>query len=135
VSDITITFTDALVVMTCWCGINHAVPQDLRDFQQRQHDNGDKQTGIYCPLGHSHIKAGPGKAKRLQRDLERADERARGNLRALETERRRHSATKGQLTKVKKRIGKGICPCCNRHFANVERHMATQHPDLHDETT
>jgi hypothetical protein len=133
VSNLTLTFTDTLVVMTCWCGMNHAVPQDLRDYQARQHDNGEVQTRIFCPLGHSHVRAGKGKAELLQRDLERADHRARANLAALETERRSHSATKGQLTKVKKRIGKGICPCCNRHFANVERHMATQHPDFHGE--
>ena len=129
-NELTISFTDTLVVVTCWCGINHAVPADLRDFQQRQFDNGEEQRGIYCPLGHQHIKAGTGKAKRLQRDLERSEARASERLAELETERRRHSATKGQLTKVKKRIGKGVCPCCNRHFTNVERHMERQHPEL-----
>ena len=51
---LTIEFTDKLVVVTCWCGINHAVPEDLRNHQRRQHDNGQSVTGIYCPLGHSH---------------------------------------------------------------------------------
>lgn len=129
-NDLTISFTDTLVVVTCWCGINHAVPADLRRFQQRQWENGEANiTSIYCPLGHQHQPAGEGKAKRLQRQLDRSEARARERLAELETERRRHSATKGTVTKLKKRVGKGVCPCCNRHFANVERHMGTKHPD------
>lgn len=27
-----------------------------------------------------------------------------------------------------KRVGKGVCPCCNRTFQNLGRHMATKHP-------
>lgn len=23
----------------------------------------------------------------------------------------------------------GVCPCCNRSFTNVRRHMTSQHPD------
>lgn len=38
-------------------------------------------------------------------------------------------ATKGRLTKTKKRIANGVCPCCNRHFVNLERHMTGKHPD------
>lgn len=53
----------------------------------------------------------------------------RTEQRRLESERRAHAATKGQLTKTKKRIANGVCPCCNRSFANLERHMAGQHPD------
>ncbi|MBV6448554.1 hypothetical protein [Nitrosomonas sp.] len=32
-------------------------------------------------------------------------------------------AYKGQATKIKRRVGRGVCPCCNRHFENLERHM------------
>lgn len=68
-SDLTIEFTDRLVVVTCWCGINHAIPQDLKNFQRRQHDEGREVTGIYCPLGHSHVPSGEGKAAKLERQL------------------------------------------------------------------
>lgn len=47
----------------------------------------------------------------------------------LEAERRAHAATKGQLTKTRKRVAGGVCPCCNRSFVNLGRHMAGQHPD------
>lgn len=38
------------------------------------------------------------------------------------------TATKGQLTKARKREVNGVCPCCNRTFADVQRHMANKHP-------
>lgn len=36
---------------------------------------------------------------------------------------------KGVVAKVKKRVGHGVCPCCTRSFANLRRHMLSQHPD------
>lgn len=39
------------------------------------------------------------------------------------------SAKKGQLTKLKKRVANGACPCCNRHFSDLYRHIQSQHPD------
>lgn len=38
-------------------------------------------------------------------------------------------AEKGAKTKLKKRIAKGACPCCNRHFVNLQRHIEGQHPE------
>jgi hypothetical protein len=29
---------------------------------------------------------------------------------------------------MKKRAVAGVCPCCNRHFRELERHMASKHP-------
>lgn len=130
----TMSFQGTLVVVTCWCGMRHAVPEELDDVQQRQHRDGENQTDIYCPLGHCHIRAGKGEAARERQRREQAEARAKAIQDQLDAETRSHSATKGQLTKAKKRVGKGTCPCCNRHFTNVERHMATKHPDYAEET-
>jgi len=43
--------------------------------------------------------------------------------------RRSRDGMKGALTKAKKRIGNGTCPCCSRHFKNVEAHMKNKHPE------
>lgn len=40
----------------------------------------------------------------------------------------RVAAYKGQVTKVKRRVSKGVCPCCNRTFENLARNMESQHP-------
>jgi hypothetical protein len=42
--------------------------------------------------------------------------------------RKSRDGMKGALRKVKVRIGRGVCPCCNRTFENLRRHMETQHP-------
>ena len=39
------------------------------------------------------------------------------------------AAYKGHLTRVKRRVGNGVCPCCNRTFKNLADHMTTKHPD------
>jgi hypothetical protein len=33
------------------------------------------------------------------------------------------------MTRIKKRVAAGVCPCCNRSFKDLARHMAGQHPD------
>jgi len=52
-----------------------------------------------------------------------------------DTEARRARAYKGHLGRTRKRIGSGTCPCCNRHFQNLGRHMKGQHPEYGKETT
>lgn len=41
---------------------------------------------------------------------------------------RQLSAARGQVTRIKNRVGNGVCPCCNRSFGNLHRHMQTKHP-------
>ncbi len=38
------------------------------------------------------------------------------------------SAYKGCITKIKRRVQNGVCPCCNRTFQNLQRHMTAKHP-------
>ena len=114
------------------CGITFAVP-DTWDKARR---NDGK--GFYCPNGHSLFY---GKTT-LEKQLEAA-KRHRDNLSAALTasqdqvvaERKAHATTKGKLTKTRKRVGNGVCPCCNRSFADLGRHMAGQHPDYADTNT
>ncbi len=129
-------FQGTLVVMRCWCGIQHAVPEALRDLQLRQHHDGKNSLFIWCPLGHQHKPAAKTRVKQLEQDLDRkhralANEQSRHDqtreeLRHTEASRR---AEKGAKTKIKKRIAHGVCPCCHRTFANVAAHMKTQHPE------
>lgn len=117
------------------CGVRFGVPIG---YTARRRE--DKQT-FYCPNGHS-MAYSESEADRLrterdrlaqriaQRDDEIKDKQAEiERQRALnETAWRRVSAAKGQITKLKNRAAKGVCPCCNRHFTNLERHMHSQHP-------
>ncbi len=115
------TYTGTLTITTCWCGIRHALPRELYDWAHRT----GRET--YCPLGHSGVYKGSENEelrqqnKRLQAQLTHAvDQR--------EAAERSARALRGHLTRLRNRIVAGVCPWCHRHFSNVERHVAGQHP-------
>lgn len=122
----TLTYTQALVVETCWCGIPHAIPSEL---SRQARDNG---TAVYCPLGHAWVVSQT-RAEKLAAELEEQKRRTKAARDLLAAEERSHSATRGHLTRTKKRHAAGVCPCCNRTFAQLARHMATKHPDWNPE--
>lgn len=71
----------------------------------------------------------------LKRQLHEKDEQLKREQKRTEWAKneaaiseRRRAALKGQVTKIKNRVGNGVCPCCNRTFANLGRHMTHQHP-------
>lgn len=125
-----------LYILDCAdCGVVFAI---TRDYEERRRDDGAK---FYCPNGHvnqwyeSEADRAKKRAAELEKRLARTEEDRSRYQEWLRTEREAHkaterslSATKGVVTRTKRRIGKGVCPCCNRHFTNVERHMTTQHP-------
>lgn len=118
------------VLDCCQCGMTFGMSTDFERRRREDHD------WWYCPKGHQQHFAGPSdteKAKRRATELERRlasreedllAERMRRN-----EERRRHAATKGQLTKARKRADAGVCQHCNRTFANVARHVEHMHPE------
>jgi hypothetical protein len=128
----TMTYTGTLVIETCWCGIAHAIPADL---QRQARENG---TRVFCPLGHTWVYQETD-AQRERKRRERAENDAtflRQRLdqarAATEHEKARANGYKGALAKSKKRSAKGVCPVpgCKRHFVDVQRHVASKHPDF-----
>jgi hypothetical protein len=131
----TITYTGILAIEECYkCHITFAMPQDL---QKRARERGET---FYCPLGHSQVYSTT-EVQKLQAKLEReerwrkvAETSARAARDQADAAERSARAYRGHVTRIKKRIGNGVCPCCQRHFTNVERHMASQHPEFQDGT-
>lgn len=102
-----------------------------REFYNRARENG---TSFHCPQGHAqhYTKTEIRKLKeeldRKNFDLKRAQERGdRWYEQNAKTERRL-TATRGVVTRIKNRVGHGVCPCCNRTFKDLARHMEGQHP-------
>lgn len=120
-----ITVTETLVKVTCGlCGGVYAIAQR---YHKKCYEDAKMWSCPYCRRRWGF----PGKSQ-TQQERERADraeDRVRSLRCALSATERSLSATKGVVTRTKNRVGKGVCPCCNRHFANVERHMASQHPE------
>jgi len=108
----------------CHCGIMFAIPQALEQRARK-----DQAIWFYCPNGHHQHYSGKTAEQKATERAKRAEARATALTDQLEASERSKSALKGVVTRTKKRIGKGVCPCCNRHFTNVERHMHSQHPD------
>lgn len=70
-------------------------------------------------------------AARESRRRQYAERTAEIERETAERERRSAAAYKGHATRIRNRIKNGVCPAgCNRHFDNVQRHIATKHPDF-----
>ncbi len=122
------TFT---VEHCCNCGVAFGLSTSHRNELVKTHD------WFYCPNGHRQHYTGQTEAERLQRELDaekRRTEYARADANRRREERIRveHQlrSVKGHQTRLKKRIAGGACPCCNRTFENLARHMTTKHPEF-----
>ena len=105
------------------CGCIFGVPAGFTE--QRRKDKRD----FYCPNGHS-MSYTESEADKLRRERDRLTQRlAQKDDEIKDLENRRRAAF-GQVTKLRKRIGNGVCPCCTRSFTNLQRHMKTEHPDF-----
>lgn len=133
--------TISFVEQTCCvkgCGVEFAVTAAF-DKQRIE-----KKDTFYCPNGHAQHYCGQTEADKFRAEklrLEASVEWERSRVRRLEeknaAERLATRAQKGRATRfknerdtIRKRIANGVCPCCNRHFTNVMRHIAGQHPNF-----
>lgn len=102
------------------------------NFARSRREDGQN---FYCPSGH-HNYYGETEVARLQRALD-AKKRREEILEAevnrqreyKEAAQRSAAAAHGQVTTIKKRVANGACPCCKRSFADLHRHMTSQHPN------
>lgn len=85
------------------CGIQFAVPERWLDDRRSKHDT------FYCPNGHPRVFAAESREEKLAR--ERAEDET--------TDERRLRG-----------VAAGVCPCCNRTFQQLARHMASKHPNV-----
>ncbi len=118
------------------CGMEFAIPDWFMQDRRNDHQS------FYCPK--QHLNYYPEKsALDLANDAlveekhlrEQAEARAASRAERLaeqhrETARvaRRLSATQGVVTRHKKKIAAGRCPCCSTTFKDLATHMKTRHP-------
>lgn len=136
-STIFIESTQLCTVNCASCGVLFALPEEMNDQRRRDGE------AFHCPSGHRNVYNPNDETARLKRqlaqtqtDLERQEAEVRrvresrdlANKRA-EFERQRANGFKGAMRKTKKRVGAGVCLCCNRTFSALARHMAAKHPE------
>jgi hypothetical protein len=132
-ANLTLEHTGTLVIHECpACFVLHAIPKRME--RERLADGGS----VFCPNGHKwHFTVTEvDKLKKQLADAKQTREWLDGRLTHEQDQRRAAersaSAYKGQATRLRKRVTAGVCPApaCHRHFANLERHIASKHPDL-----
>lgn len=125
-------------VETCYtCKVEFGLPRSVYEVLQQMAE----KTTFYCPYGHpQHYVSGQTEAEKLRQERDRLTQRLAekdDTIRALEDARvaaeKRASVQKGKVTRLKNRTAAGVCPCCNRHFTALERHMHTKHPEFRKE--
>ena len=119
-----------LTVIQCGeCGGSYAICENYRN---QKHTHGGYWTCPYCKAswgyGKSALSRMEAKLASEQRTSEHLRDLKRSEEREKERQARRARAFKGHLKRTKARIAAGVCPCCNRHFQNLHKHMKGQHP-------
>ena len=125
----TMEVTSELTVLTCWCGMIHAVPTVMRNHQMRKHENGEVVPDIYCPLGHGHVPSGKSKVQIEREKRAEVERQLASRTEDLRIEKAAHKTTKTKLTKQTRRVTNGVCPECGRSFVQLTRHMRLAHPE------
>ncbi len=127
----TVTLSGTYELLACChagCGVTFGVPKWWEIERRRDH------TWWYCPNGHQQHFASKSDLDRLKAAnlrLESQLEFQRNRTRDVAVERdeakRSLTATKGVVTKIKKRVEHGVCIHCNRTFQDLARHMESKH--------
>jgi hypothetical protein len=126
------TFTELttfVVVTCCECHVQFGMT--------KQHDIEllDEGGNFYCPNGHAqhYTQTTKKQLDNMKRDRDWYARRLKVERADKEAVERSRRAYKGQLTKTKRRVANGVCPCCNRTFADLAQHMRGKHPDYGEE--
>ena len=137
---VTIGINAVLVEIECGgCGWVYAIPRLMHQEAQ------ERGLRWRCPnrqcswesVGFSEtelqrLRKETERAKNAQKWAEECTARARKEARSAIASA---VATRGHMTRIKKRVGNGVCPCCKRTFRDLARHMTGKHPTWNKETT
>lgn len=118
----TISFT---LETCCNCGIPFFMPSYHQKVLLA-----NKGQSFYCPNGHSMSYTGKTDAEKLKEQLAQEQSERAKREEELQNKWLDEMSRANKLEKQLKRVHKGVCPCCNRTFENLKRHMETKHPEL-----
>lgn len=104
------------------CGILVVMTSDVQARLRRSHDT------FYCLNGHKQYWPGESDIEEAQRELREEQLRRERAEKATKTARKAEAIARGKMRAQGERIANGVCPCCNRSFQNLHRHMQTKHP-------
>lgn len=115
-------------IACCKCGITFAVPVRLEEYFRKSRER------FYCPTGHgqSYTKSTEmilwERAEAAERERDWYQSQAQTAERGRIAQKAQTTKARNELRRVKQRTSAGVCPCCNRTFQDLARHMKGQHP-------
>lgn len=120
------TYTEEikLTTFTCSCGGTYAISEKVREHAYK--DSGD----WHCPYCQRSWGYHETEAHRLRKELTAAKSET---MRAHQLRAQADAdALRAVLEKkrIEKRAKAALCPCCNRSFIALRRHLATKHPEF-----
>lgn len=134
---VTLSVSEQMITENCYlCGVLFALPAAF------ERDRRSDQKAFYCPNGHGQSYVGETEAQRLakqlaakEREVQAAKSREQHALseasyfrKERDTKERQLRGTKGVVTRLKRKLVAGRCPCCSRKFKDLETHIAERHP-------
>jgi hypothetical protein len=105
------------------CGMPFGMSADL--VKRRRDDH----ASFYCPRGHTQSCRGASEAERRRVMLAEANAKSTALAQRVTNAEQAEQKAEMARRKLEKRIKAGVCPCCNRTFTNLARHMQTKHPE------
>lgn len=111
-----------LVTETCCnCYMPFAVTREFRNKRLEDHKT------FHCPAGHPQHYTGKTAEQKLREELERKQQMLDAEQsRSARLEQERDVVSRAH-NKMRARVFNGVCPCCNRTFQDLMRHMKTEH--------
>ena len=113
------------------CFIAFRVPEGFT--AARRHDG----RNFYCPNcgNQMHYKPGETEADKLRRErdllkqqMARKDDDIASLNRLWAAANERAATAERKIKRVEKRAHAGLCPCCNRTFSELAKHIKSKHP-------
>ena len=119
---------EAHVVNQCGtCAVWHTIPKVIYESYRRE-------GGFWhCPNGHQRgFRTGEEQAEqeRIRRERDQLKQDAARLHDEIAAERQRAEDAEKRVVQIRRRAAAGVCPCCNRTFQNVQRHMKMKHPNV-----
>ena len=118
----TVSILTTMEFLTCSvCGIRFAAPGFWLSKRRDDHEI------FYCPSGHSQYFPAKSQAEIAISDRNKVQAKLNEALHAQVVLEKKLNEEKAKLARLETRISHGICPCCNRSFKDLERHMKLKH--------
>lgn len=130
------TYESTQTWVTLKCGKCHVI---FAITEQHYDDLQDHGGTFCCPNGHprhfieSEVQRLTKERDRFRRERDVRDGWYRSEQADHARTKRERDGHKGHVTRIKRRISHGVCPCCMRTFKQLARHMKSQHPGYVDE--